>query len=78
MLLLDRGGEPRRLDLVLLDAGVGDRFLEGLDHEVVGLAVPALAEFGAAHAENGDFVADATCHVSLLLWAVAAGAAFQK
>ena len=67
VLLLDGRGEPRRLDLVLVDAGVGDGLLEGLHHQVVGLLVPALAELGAAHAEDRDLVADAGCHrVSLL------------
>ena len=34
----------------------------GLDDQILGAHVPALAEFRAAHAENGDFVPDAGCH----------------
>ena len=65
VLLLDRGREPGGVDLVLVDAGVGERLLEGLDHQVVGLLVPALAELRAAHAEDGDLVLDASGHSSL-------------
>ncbi len=76
MLLLDRGGEPRRLDLARLDPGIFERLLIGLDHEVVGLAIPALAEFRAAHAEDRDLVPDAAGHDQISF--AATGAAFQK
>jgi hypothetical protein len=76
VLLLDRGAEPGRVDLLALDAGVGQRLLEGLDHQVLRIAVPALAELRAAHAEDDDLVLDAACHVQFLL--CQAGVAFQK
>ena len=62
MLLLDRSGEPGGLDLVLPDAGVHDRLLEGFDHQIVGFLVPALAEFRTAHAENRNLVTYAASH----------------
>ena len=62
VLLLDCGGEPRGVDLLGVDAGVGDSLGVGLHHQVVGLLVPALAELGAAHAEDDDLVLDALCH----------------
>jgi hypothetical protein len=78
MLLLDGGGEPGRVDLLRLDAGVGDRLDIGLDHQVFGVHVPALAEFRAAHAENGDLVANALRHAQPSFAKPAIGAAFQK
>jgi hypothetical protein len=81
VLLLDRGREPRRLDLLGLDAGVAERFLVGLDDEVLGVGVPTLAEARAAHAENGDLVANAAGHDQVSDFACVcapAGAAFQK
>jgi hypothetical protein len=54
-----------------------ERFGVGLDHQVFGVHVPALAEFRAAHAENGDLVANALGHGQALLVA-GIGAAFQK
>src|SRR4029079_6446349 len=62
VLLLDRGAEPCRLDLVALDACILEAFLARFDHHVLGVAVPALAEVRAAHAEDDDFVADSGCH----------------
>jgi hypothetical protein len=50
-----------RVDLLALDAGVGQRFLEGLDHQVLRIAVPALAE-SAAHAEDDDLVPSSGRH----------------
>ena len=48
-----------------------------LDHQLLGVHVPALAEFRAAHAENGDLVANARGHV-MHLTVGGRGAAFQK
>ena len=62
MLVLDGGAEPRRLDLVALDAGVLRRLLEGLHHQVLGIGVPALTELRAAHAEDDDLVLDSGSH----------------
>ena len=59
---LDRGGEPRGLDPVLLDAGVGETLGERFDHEVLRLHVPALAELRAPHPEDRDLVLDSTGH----------------
>ena len=72
-LVLVEHAEPCRVDPVALDAGVGDGFGERLDHQVVGAAVPALAEPRAAHADDRNLVADATGHVQFLT-----GVAFQK
>src|SRR5260221_6425164 len=77
MLLLDRGREPCRVDLAGLDAGVLRRLLIGLDDEVVGVAIPALAELRAAHAEDRDLVPDALGHRQTS-FASPAGDAFQK
>ena len=62
MLLLDGGGEPGGLDLAGLDAGIAHGLLEGLHHQILGVAIPPLAEARAAHAEDDDLVADAACH----------------
>ena len=67
MHLVDGGGEPRRLELVLVDARVGQAFLEGFEHQLLGAAVPAFAEFRATHAENGDLVLDTPSHAGLLV-----------
>ena len=48
------------------DAGVGDRLLVGLERQLFGAAVPALAELGAAHSQNCDLVLDTPCHAGLL------------
>ena len=58
---------PRRLDLAALDAGIGERLVERLGHQLVGARVPALAEARAAHAEDGDLVLDAALPCQLLL-----------
>src|SRR3569623_2155238 len=75
MLLLDGGGEPGRIDLLGLAPGVFDTFSESLDHQVGGGAFPAFAEFRAAHAEDGNLVADSGGHHDL---PSSIGAAFQK
>ena len=67
VLLLDRRGKPGGVDLLGVDAGVGDGLGVGLHHQVVGLLVPALAELGAAHADDDDLVLDAFCHGAILL-----------
>ena len=59
---LDRGREPGRLDPILLDARIGEALGERLDHQVLGLHVPPLAELGASHPENCDLVLDSTGH----------------
>ena len=77
MLLLDRRREPRGVDLAWSRCRHPRRLLIGLDHQVVGIAVPALAEFGAAHAEDRDLVPDALGHRQTS-FASPVGAAFQK
>ena len=62
VLLLDRRAEPRRLDLLALDARVLQRLLEGVDHQVLGVLVPVLAELRAPHAEDHDLVFNACRH----------------
>jgi hypothetical protein len=85
--LVDMGREPGGVQLAGLDAGVAHGLDIGLDHQIVGPAVPALAELAAAHPQDGDLVADALRHDRLsysaatAVWAAAAarsGAAFQK
>ena len=66
--LVDRGREPRGVDLLDVDSGVGDAFLVGFEHQLLGARVPALAELGAAHSENSDLVLDTPWHVGLLGW----------
>ncbi len=67
MHLVDRGREPGGIELLGIDAGVGDRLLVGFEHQLLGAGVPALAELGAAHSENCDLVLDTPCHGGLLL-----------
>ena len=59
---LDRGRKPGRVNPVLLDAGVGEAFDERLDHEILRLHVPTLAELGAPHPEDRDLVLDSGGH----------------
>src|ERR1700754_4138426 len=61
--LVDRRREPGGVELLGVDAGVGDAFLVGLEHQLFGARVPTLAELGAAHSENRDLVLDTPCHV---------------
>ena len=72
---VETGREPCGVDLLALDAGVGDRLLEGADHQFLGALVPVFAEAGATHAENGDLVANARGHVRCLPRRVAPAAA---
>ena len=65
VVLLEADAEPGGLDLPGRDAGIGQRLVERLEHQLVGAAVPALAEARAAHAEDGDLVADAAGHYVL-------------
>src|SRR5260221_652004 len=62
MHLIDRGREPRCLELVLVDARVLQALLVGFEHQFLGAAVPAFAELRATHAENSDLVLDAPSH----------------
>ena len=76
--VVERIADPRRLDLVALDPGIGQRLGEGLDHQPIGTHIPALAKAGAAHADNGDLVLDTLCHQASPNCGRASGAAFQK
>ncbi len=62
VVLFEADAEPRGLDLLEADAGVEQSLVEGFEHQLVGAAVPALAEARATHAEDGDLVADAAGH----------------
>ena len=64
-LFLVEDAEPGGLDAIALDAGIGNRLGKGFEHQVVGAAVPALAETRAAHADDRHLVADAGCHRSV-------------
>ena len=71
-LFLVEDTEPGRLDSIALHSGIVNRLGKGFQHQVVGAAVPALAETRAAHADDRHLVADAGCHRYL------ATVAFQK
>src|SRR5262249_30214626 len=53
-----RGAEPKRVDVILLQADGVERVLGRPQEELVGPLVPVLAELGAAHADDGDVVPD--------------------
>jgi hypothetical protein len=59
---IHRRAVPGRADLALLDAGVLQRFLERFRQQMLGAAIPALAELRAAHADDRDLVLDARSH----------------
>ena len=58
--------------------GIGQRLGIGLHHQPVSADVPALAEAGAAHADDGHLVANAARHQASPSCGRASGAAFQK
>src|SRR5260370_36981367 len=62
MHLVDGGREPGGVELLGVDAGVAEAFLVGFEHQLFGAGIPAFAELGAAHAENGDLVLATTSH----------------
>ena len=64
--LVDGGREPGGVQLLGVDAGVGQALLVGFEHQLFGARVPAFAELRAAHAENRDLVLDTTSHDGLL------------
>ena len=70
--------EPRGFDLLDVDAGVGDRLVERLQHQIFRTAVPALAEAGTAHADDGNLVANSCSHLLFLYVGLRTGVAFQK
>jgi hypothetical protein len=73
--LLIAGAEPRHVDFRGVDAGIFAGLQPRLDHEVLGVAVPSLAEAGAAHTEDDDSISNTACHsYSTFL----KGRAFQK
>jgi len=51
------------LDLATLHSGVGDRLLEGLEHQIFSAFGPTFPEAGAAHADDRYTVADSVGHV---------------
>src|SRR4030042_826330 len=55
---------PGSLYVLLLDACILQRFLECVHDEVFSAHIPALAEAGAAHSYNSDFIFYAFRHVS--------------
>src|SRR6185312_1507594 len=75
VLFFDGGCEPGRIDLPGFNTGILYPFGEGFDHQVGGVAFPALAEFRAAHAEDGNLVTNSGGHHDL---PSSIGAAFQK
>src|SRR5262249_9012959 len=77
VLPIEADTEPSRPDLGHVDARIAERLIEGLDHESVGIVAPALAEAGAAHAEDRDPVLDAARHDFLLLIPLPDGPAFR-
>src|SRR3546814_7033522 len=76
--VVERIAHPCGLDLAALDAGVADRFLECLDHQIVGAAVPAFAEDRTAHADDRDSVLDTRRHRSGLHLRPLCGHAFPE
>ena len=68
----DLRGTPRGIDraahhrvdagMGIVDAGVGVGLVRRLDDHVLGALVPVLAELAAAHADDGDLVADRLAH----------------
>ncbi|CFO04561.1 Uncharacterised protein [Bordetella pertussis] len=57
---------PGRLDGARLDAGARERLGVGLDHQFFLAHVPAFAETGTAHRQNGDAILDSCSHQSVL------------
>src|SRR5205807_3433239 len=53
------GAEPVGVDVVLGDAGRVEGGCGRVDQQVLGALVPVLAELRAAHADDGDSIADA-------------------
>ena len=60
--LLETGGKPRRLYLLLLDTGVGQGLDERVHNQVVRALVPQLAKAGAAHPNDRHFIPDSLGH----------------
>src|SRR3546814_4211155 len=78
MVVVKRIAHPGGFGLVALDWRIGERFLKGLDPQIVGAAVPAFAERRAAHADDRDTVLDTRCHVSGLHLRPLCGRAFPE
>ena len=74
--LIQARAEPGRLDLLVFDPGIGQRFGIGFNQQVLGASIPALAELSATHADDSDLVADTRGHDQSPSGAI--GTAFQK